>query len=338
MSGRVRRALATVAVVGSTVAAGVLGSTTPAAADAAGPTDYVTTVTAIEPESDAFDVEIIGGDSFVQLTSDRSAEIVVVGYAGEPYLRFGTDGAVQVNERSPARWLNDDRYGTEELPDEADATAEPVWVEVADDGRYAWHDHRTHWMNEARPPGVEPGDTVLEAVVPLTVDGAGVEVAVRSVLQDPPSPWPPALAGTLALLGCAVLIGRRRFGLWRGPLTAAVAVVAGVFGVWAYTSVPSTTGPSVLLWVLPGLAAVSAAGAWWWERRTGDRSPVTDGLSMFAGAELAVWAWQRWDAVTHAVIPSDAPAGLDRMSVVVAGIIGLATLTTLLWESFRPTS
>ncbi len=78
---------------------------------------------------------------------------------------------------------------------EAAADAEPDWRPVAGGGIHAWHDHRAHWMSPVHPPGARPGDTVLEAVIPLVVNGSRVEVVVRSVLLAAPSPLP-ALAGT----------------------------------------------------------------------------------------------------------------------------------------------
>ena len=57
-----------------------------------------------------------------------------------------------VNERSPSRWVNDDRYGLATPPADATADAPPEWVEVANGGRYAWHDHRIHWMTPTSRP------------------------------------------------------------------------------------------------------------------------------------------------------------------------------------------
>ncbi|MFW2336268.1 MAG: hypothetical protein ACN4IE_20935, partial [Ilumatobacter sp.] len=61
-------------------------------ADAAGPTDYVTAVLSVSPEIDGLVVTIEGGDSFVRLQAPDGAEVIVFGYAGEPYLRFSPDG------------------------------------------------------------------------------------------------------------------------------------------------------------------------------------------------------------------------------------------------------
>ena len=307
----------------------------PAAADAAGPTDYRTDIVAIAPSTDAVAVEMIGGDSFIQLTVADGVEVLVVGYQGEPYLRFDADGAVLQNENSPARWLNDDRYADTELPPNADAEADPDWLQVADNGQFAWHDHRTHWMNPAKPPGVEPGDTVLEAVVPLVVDGADVEVAVRSVLLDPPPVWP-IVAGVLSAAAACALAIRLLGARWGTGLVVTVgATVATVFGAWAYRSVPAETGPSTMLWLLP-LVALVAVGQPAVIGRRKPQAPTLDLLVGLAGAELALWGWLRRDALTRALIPSDAPAALDRAVIVASMVIGAVAVAVAISRVVQP--
>ncbi len=125
----------------------------PAAADPAGPTNYTSSVTGVDPATDAIDVEVRGGDAFVVLTAAPGTTVEVAGYDGEPFLRIGPDGTVERNEASPARWLNEARYGARDtaVPPEASSDAPPRWEPVADGGTYAWHDHRVHWMSPALP-------------------------------------------------------------------------------------------------------------------------------------------------------------------------------------------
>ncbi len=303
----------------------LLTSSSPAGADPAGPTDYETVIVSIDPPSDRFDLDVIGGDSFLRL-SNRGGAIEVVGYRGEPYLRFEPDGRVLRNERSPSRWLNDDRFGDADLPLIADHEADPEWIEVADDGRYAWHDHRAHWMNPAPPPGASPGDVILEAVVPLVVDGGPVSVAVRSTMLSRPSTMPAALAA-LASAAAVVLVARRRP---RSTTARAVAILlliaasaATAAGIVAVTSVPPETGPSLLLWALPATATLLAAAA----LVVGDGAPsrrlLGFGLQLAASAELAAWAFVRRDALRRALIPSDLPAALDRVIIGATAATGM---------------
>ena len=75
----------------------------PAAAHIVGtggsPTNYRTTVTAIRPAVPAVAVTVGLGGKWVRVTNQGAAEIGVVGYRGEPFLRL-SQNRVQVNELS----------------------------------------------------------------------------------------------------------------------------------------------------------------------------------------------------------------------------------------------
>jgi len=90
---------------------------------------YGSTVTSVSPAG-SVDAVVLDGDDRLQLTVDDGRVVVITGYEGEPYLRFGPDGVFE-NVRSPAAYLNDDRYGKVELPDSADPDAPPEWERVA---------------------------------------------------------------------------------------------------------------------------------------------------------------------------------------------------------------
>ncbi len=295
----------------------VLATEAPASADAAGPTDYKSEIISVTGDPSSFDIRIIGGDAFVELTLRGANEITILGYQGEPYLRFDASGAVWENQRSPAKWLNEDRYGSNDPPTYANAEEPPVWDQIANNGRWAWHDHRTHWMNEVRPPGAEPGDQILEAVIPAVVDGARVEVAVASYLLDPPARWPIALAAVVGVCGILAIVRGTRVAAMALGLTS--ALLAAALGAWAVVSVPAETGPSPLLWQLPALAVVSALTALVLRGRL-QTTVYLDGLILISGAAIAAWSWQRRAALTSAFIPSGAPAELDRLAIA-AGLL-----------------
>ena len=86
---------------------------TPVFADPAGPTDYRSEVVSVDPATADIEVEIIGGDSFVQLTAQPGTDVIVVGYRGEPYLWFRPDGTVAENRNAPTTYQNLSRYGSE---------------------------------------------------------------------------------------------------------------------------------------------------------------------------------------------------------------------------------
>lgn len=302
------------------IAAGVaIAVAPPALADAAGPTDYNTEIVSIEPATSAIHVEMIGGDSFISLQLLEQVDVTVIGYEGEPYLLFKSDGEVLENRRSPTTWLNQDRYGSRRPPSYASADAIPEWLPVDYSGQYAWHDHRSHWMNDAHPPGAKPGDQVLEAAVPLLVDGSAVNVTVASYLLDSPPVWP-SVVGVLLAAGVAVVALRSD----RLGRTVPVIVLAGaalVLGLVGFGSVPSETEPDRLLWALP-LVALVASSAVVVARNRLATTVYLDGLATAAGAGLLFWGLTRFDALRRSLIPSDAPAWLDRLVIAAALLTG----------------
>lgn len=295
----------------------------PASADAAGPSDFRSEVTRIEPSVDGVAAEVRGGDSFLELRVDRGTEVVVEGYQGEPYLRFRSDGTVERNRRSPATYLNDDRRGEVTVPDDADPQAEPDWEEVAGNGTYAWHDHRIHWMSDVAPP-VERGERVPEAYdpwrVPLDVDGRAVAVEGTLTYEEAVSPLP-WVVGAVVGAGLLAWVGRAR----PVPVAAAVLlVVAGagvVVGRAEHTATPDG-GANPLLWILPAVAVVAAVVG------VAPRLRAAAVVGVLAAvAALSGWALLRLAVLTKPVLPSDLPAWFDRTTVAAA----LATAVGSAW-------
>jgi hypothetical protein len=301
----------------------------PAAADPAGPTDYRTEVTAITPAVAGLTVEVIGGDSFISLSADPDLRVEVIGYRGEPYLRYLPGGTVEENRNSPTTYLNLDRYAAADVPDRASAAAAPEWRVVATDGSYAWHDHRTHWMNEARPPGRSPGDVILEGVVPLLVDGSEVDVTVRSIWVASPSSLP-ILGGMAAGL---LLVAAGALGRIRVPAVpiATMAAAATATGAVAFVSVPPETGPSWMLWAPPAVALGAAAAAAVGSRRR-PAAGWPGALAAIAALQILFWGFGHREWMWKPILPTAAPFWVDR-SVAAAALTAGVGLTILVGRS-----
>ncbi|MDJ0954906.1 MAG: hypothetical protein QNJ81_14610 [Acidimicrobiia bacterium] len=312
----------------------VLGTAGVASADPPGPTDYLSEVVDIDPNVAGIEVEIVGGDSFVLLTVAPGIGVDVVGYSGEPYLRFLPDGTVEENQLAPSKYLNEDRYAAGEIPTEADATAEPRWMVVADDGAYAWHDHRTHWMNEIPPPGRGPGDQVAEGVVPLFVDGVEVDVTVASVWQDPPSSLPVVLGLAGGVLLAIAMIRRR------SKLTAAailgLAAVALVAGGTAYLSVPTETAPPWSLWVFPLTSALLSGVVLLGRGRSEFVARYESFLLLIAALELVGWGVAHWGWLWPAILPTALPFWMDRFVGAVTLVGALGATAAVVAEAVAP--
>jgi LPXTG-motif cell wall-anchored protein len=114
---------------------------------------YRSTVTHITPAGMGVRATVVEGDDQIKLRNAGRRRIVVFGYDGEPYLLF-EGGRVFRNSRSPATYLNQDRYADVKVPKTADAEAAPRWVALSTAPTYQWHDHRIHWMSPIAPPVV----------------------------------------------------------------------------------------------------------------------------------------------------------------------------------------
>ena len=290
----------------------------PAAADPAGPTNARSRIVDVRPDPPGARVDVVGGDAFLQLTVEPGHEAIVPGYGGEPYLRFRTDGVVEVNGRSPATYVNGDRDGQAEVPPEADLDAAPDWERVAGDGTYAWHDHRIHWMTPDHP------DRASWAVA-LDIDGR--RVVVEGELRALSRPLPVgAVAVAVGAPAGVLLLDRRRHPASLAALTAltagGVAVALG-WGTWA--AQPGGVGANPLVVAVPALATGVAAAA-----LVGPLRRWRDVLVLAAVALVAGWSVLQLPALWHAVVPSElaAPAvrvglGLVAGLVIAAGLLGV---------------
>ena len=283
-----------------------------ALADAAGPTDYLTEITAVTPASvlDVVELDIVGGDAFVRIRVEPGHEVVVRGYLPdeEPYLRIDAQGRVERNTRSYATYYNEDRYGTDDIPEVVDTTAPPNWEQIDSGGEYAWHDHRAHWMSEDPLLGLDPGDALPEQTIPIVVDGVEATISVVTTLQPEPSRLP-AVAGALVgvALGLAgVVLGRATSTMVAVVLSAAALVV----GTAQFLSLPASTGPATTWWLTPAVALVCSIGVIAVYRRS---IWLETGLLAIAGLQLAVWGFQRREHASSAYVPTSLPTDLDRL-------------------------
>jgi len=319
-----RPAWRSLAVVAAAVAL-VLLAAAPAWADAATPTNYRSQIVYIEGPG-VVAAEIVGGDAFVRMTTEPGMTVEVLGYEGEEYIRFDPDGAVVVNQRSPATYLNDDRYANVELPAEADATAVPRWESVSTDGTYSWHDHRTHWMSPTPPASVLATDgnetvQIFDWILPLRVDGAEGRI-VGTLTWIPSStalPWFALAAVTLVAVAAVSLLIRPRL---QAVLLLVLALAALVAGASAMLAQPpegrvygvDLIGPPVIVF-LSGFAV-----------STGRRSArLASQLVLIGSVGLSIWGVLRVGVLTHPILPTLLPDAVDRLitSVVLGGAVGL---------------
>ncbi|HZA17233.1 MAG TPA: hypothetical protein VE645_10160 [Pseudonocardiaceae bacterium] len=207
------------------------------------PSNYQATVSGIQPAAPTVGVTVGVGGQWVRVTNQGAAEIVIVGYRGEPFLRL-SGNRVEVNQ------LSSTAAETGQIPGvpAADQSAEPRWVQLRDGDSATWTDNR-----------IDPeshGDTQASGSweLPLVVDGRQVTVLGTWDRVPPPSPWP--WLGALVLLAAAIAaIGWRRN--WHRPMAAVIAsgILAFVLHLLGTGFAPQQGGP-VFGWI--GVGAVGA--------------------------------------------------------------------------------
>lgn len=191
----------------------------PAAHAHQGNPNYRSVPSGITPSQPGLQVDVVNYDDSLQLTNRSGHTVLVEGYDHEPYARLLPDGTVQVNRRSPATYLNDERYGGTPVPASASAAAAPQWQTLDRTGRFAWHDHRMHWMGRGTPPAVkDPGvrTKIFDYAIPLRVDNRPAKLAGTLFWVGEPGGGMPAwaiaalVALTVASVVLVVLARRRR--------------------------------------------------------------------------------------------------------------------------------
>ncbi len=85
----------------------LLGASGTASAHAGNP-NFRSVIDNVKPALPAgVSLQVIDFDSFFQLTDHAGKEVTVYGYQHEPYARILPHGTVQINQRSPAAYLNE---------------------------------------------------------------------------------------------------------------------------------------------------------------------------------------------------------------------------------------
>ncbi|HVE96393.1 MAG TPA: hypothetical protein VNA67_05370 [Pseudonocardiaceae bacterium] len=208
------------------------------------PSNYQATVTGIQPAAPTVGVTVGVGGQWVRVANQGAAEIVIVGYRGEPFLRL-SGNRVEVNQLSSTAAETGQIPGAPAL---ADPSAEARWVQLRDGDSATWTDNRI----DPEPQGDQEASGSWE--LPLLVDGRQVTVLGTWERVPPPSPWPWLVA--LGLLAAAIAsIGWRRD--WHRPMAAVIAggILAFVLHLLGTGFAPQQGGP-VFGWI--GVGAVGA--------------------------------------------------------------------------------
>jgi hypothetical protein len=296
-------------------------------------TNYQTRVLGVEPPVPGLAVRTVDAGQRLELTNTTGREVVVLGYAGEPYLRVGPGGVFE-NQRSPSGWLGNTGV-VASAPAAAGAShSPPAWRRVHDGPMVAWHDRRVHWTGPEDPPQVRAAPRRVHLVVPRWRVGLRDGDRVVAVVGDlrwvpPPWPWPLPAAAALALLSLVAARHRRWPPLLAGLTALLVAAdVAHTAGGWAATtgSLHDKLGGSavsVAAW-LAGLAAI-------WRLVGRDPGRAVLPLLLAALGVAMVSGLGRLSSVTRSQLAVALPDPLARglLAVSIGLGIGLAVAALL---------
>ena len=299
-------------------------SCSPAAASNLTATDGRSSIVSIDPLG-VISASVIGGDAALRVAAETGHEVVVLGYQGEPYLRIAADGSTAVNANSPARVLNQTRYGDSgAAPDLASISDEPNWLPLEGSGEVIWHDHRIHSM-----AAVVDGH---DWTVSLLVDGQPTEIRGLLTVESPPSvlPWVLLIA---ALSGLAVLTGRRNPAVAAVVLAATAAVVSLVLAAVVTISTPVQLGRDLFGVLLTIGASLTCAGAVILRGRS--RMILTVASAALSAGFLATMVRNLAAAVP---MPAVGPPVVTRIAVSLALASMLATIVLAVIAAGRPST
>ena len=177
---------------------------------------YRSTIDGMQPRVRGVRLKVLYGDDQVWLDNRSGETLVIDGYEGEPYLRFAP-GGIFVNVKSPAGYVNQDRYGQSKPPKSASSKAQPQWQKLAGGTVWAWHDHRIHYMSPSFPPVIRKAPNkphhVFDWDVPATANGK--RFLIEGSLDYAPPPKQPGDSFPFALvIALAAVVGGGLVGLF----------------------------------------------------------------------------------------------------------------------------
>jgi hypothetical protein len=178
--------------------------------------NYRSIVGHVMPSVPGIKLQVLNFDDRLELDNASGRTVLVRGYENEPYARVMGNGTVQVNRRSPAYYLNNDRTGEAKVPATANPKAPPQWQVIDRSGRFQWHDHRIHWMGAGRPSMIKDTSKrtkVFAWSVPLQVGASKGAISGTLWWQPKPGGRVGAIVALVAFVlagGIATFVVRRR--------------------------------------------------------------------------------------------------------------------------------
>jgi hypothetical protein len=278
--------------------------------------DFQARVGGFRPPADGLSARVLGGDQRIELHVASGRAVIVLGFLGEPFLRFSRAG-VEANLASPTA-------SAAHVIKAGDAVSSNAvrWRIVSSGHTLAWHENRL------RPaPNVSDHSTreVATWSIPMRVDGRSTSLVGGEWHSARPSLWPWLAAGAL-LIGIAGLVARLASSRAR-RLTASLLLpiaVGALLAAWAGTflvdraSLPATLFALVFAGVTGLFLLLAVASA---------RGTAQEGVIALVGAFTAAFALPQVVIFAHGFVLSELPATAARLMVAIALAGGVAVAT-----------
>ncbi len=317
-AGRVARLLIVVTLAALAVPAGAEAHHTAVPVVAS---DYRNRIEAPSRALDGVRASLDDAGRRLRLTVDPTRQVVVLGYVGEPFLRFSRSG-VAVNARSAtAQGLRLAPSGR--IADRADHA---VWTRSTKGHSFAWNDARV-WASSA----ALHGRSSVAWTVPLEVEGRQTQVSGQMTREPQPVLWPWIVLVIAPVLAAGVAIRRRR---WAWPAALGMAVAAAISTVVALTGFAlAGFDISADRWLLfaAEVALVACGLALLVPRRP--RMLALTGLAAFA----VLQALSELSVFRHSVVVSELPAPAVRLVGSLALGCGLGVGALIFFALAQPT-
>jgi hypothetical protein len=326
----------------------LLGAATPADAHTitgVAPTNYRSEIVAVSPKWAGVSVRLLDLGNRVELVNTGRADVIVLGYQGEPYLRVGPAGVFE-NRRSPSVALNKvtatsaatTTTATTAPPSNSEALAPPEWRRTGDGDSVRWRDRRTRWEGPA-PAAVKsaPDQThvVGEWLIGLRRGTEDATVNGRITYVPGPSPVPWLAVAFVVLLATAAVAFMRR---WGAVMSAALAVLVAIDVVHSFGIAAASHDPVLVQIgrvVLGGIVATlgwivggASIGALQDEREGGVLGAAVAGFLLAAFSGVGDFATLTRSQVPFAFSPSAARAAV-ALTIGLGFGLALAALLVL---------